>query len=462
MRILLIAYDNEAHATYFPLGLGYLASVCRKAGHEVIIYNQDVYHFSDDFLTTYLDKNNFDVVGLGAVAGYYTYKKILNLCSAINNSKNRPILVLGGHLVSPEPEFFLRKSRADYIVIGEGEVTLIELLESLEKKENSRKVNGIAFFENGIFVQTEKRLPIDDIDTIPFPAWDLFPMDHYTLARYPKVKRHERSMTVLTARGCQFKCNFCYRIENGIRLRSDESIIEELKLLNKNYHIPFFYFADELLMSSEERTIKFCKSLMKSNLKINWICSGRLNYAKTDVLKIMKEAGCVFIYYGIEAFDDQVLRNMNKSLSIKQIIAGIENTQACGISPGFNMLFGNIGDNRKTLEKATDFLLKYDDHAELRAIKPVQPYPGSPLYYYAINNGLLKGCEDFYENKNLNTDLFSINFTDLSDEEFNIALFDANEKILKNYFLRKTQDNIDMLKRLYFKHDISFRGFRHT
>jgi radical SAM superfamily enzyme YgiQ (UPF0313 family) len=174
----------------------------------------------------------------------------------------------------------------------------------------------------------------------------------------------------------------------------------------------------------------------------------------------MKKAGCVFINYGIEAFDDQILKNMNKALNTKQIVKGIEATLATGISPGLNIIFGNIGENRETLEKGVQFLLKYDDFAQMRTIRPVTAYPGSPLYYYAIEKGLLKDCQDFYENKHLNSDLLTINFTELSDREFHEALHDANSRLITNYHKAKLDYYLRQTDELYYKADASFRGYR--
>jgi radical SAM superfamily enzyme YgiQ (UPF0313 family) len=158
--------------------------------------------------------------------------------------------------------------------------------------------------------------------------------------------------------------------------------------------------------------------------------------------------------------DDLVLKNMNKGLTIKQVIAGVENTIAAGISPGLNMLFGNIGDNKQTLNKAVEFLLKHDDGAQIRTIKPVTPYPGSPLYYTAIGRGLMKDCEDFYENKHLNSDLLTINFTDLSDDEFHNSMLNANTKLITHYHNSQMLSTIESAKRLYLENDSKFRGFR--
>lgn len=208
--------------------------------------------------------------------------------------------------------------------------------------------------------------------------------------------------------------------------------------------------------------MRLSEDFIKADLNIKWACNGRLNFAVPEVLKVMKKAGCVFINYGIEAMDNRILKNMNKMLTTEIIISGIEATLKEGISPRYNVIFGNIGENRKTLNKGVEFLLKYDDGAQFRLIRPVTPYPGCDLYYYAIEKGLLKDVEDFYENKHLNSDLLSVNFTELSDEEFHEVLFDANKRLIDNYFKKKKELAVNTAKELYFKKDVTFRGFRQT
>ena len=461
MRILLIAKDTEQYTDWFPQGIAYIAAILLKEGYKVEIYHQNVNHYPDEHLTDYLDKNHFDVVGVGAIGGYYQYRKLLKISDAINNSKQRPFYIIGGHCPSPDPEYFLKKTKADVAVLGEGEVTIVEVLDALSNKIKLINIKGIAFRDNEKIIINEDRPLIQDIDTIPFPAYHLFPINYYRLIRpMPGAKKTDFILPVLSGRGCTFKCTFCYRMDEGFRQRSNEGVVEEVKLFKKNYGITYIMFSDELLMSSKEITIGLCEALLKANLNILWNCNGRLNYATPDILKLMKRAGCVFINYGIEAMDDLVLKNMNKGLTTKQIIEGVENTIAAGISPGLNMLFGNIGDNKKTLSKAVEFLLKYDDGAQMRTIKPVTPYPGSPLYYTAIERGLIKDCEDFYENKHLNSDLLTVNFTELSGDEFHRCLFDANKKILTNYYNSQLSTTVEQARKLYIDKDSSFRGFR--
>lgn len=462
MDILLIAYDNESHISYFPLNIAYIAAACRKAGHEVKIYNQDVYHWPESHLLNFLNEGHFDVVGVGIVGGYYQYRKLLKISDAINKARNKPFYVIGGHGPSPEPEFFLRKTHADAVVIGEGELTIIELLDALKGKKDLSSVFGIAFLKGDKFVQLPRRPLIENIEEIPFPAWDLFPIDHYALLPDPRTSNTDRVMPVLSGRGCNFKCNFCYRMDPGKRNRTPQGILEEIQILKKDYGITYIEFVDDLLMSSVQRAEKLCESLIKAKLNVKWFCNGRLNYATPEILKLMKTAGCVFINYGIESMDEKILRIMNKALTVKQIETGVENTLKAGISPGLNIIFGNIKETKEALEKGVEFLLKYDDHFQMRTIRPVTPYPGSPLYYHAINKGLLKDAEDFYENKHINSDLLAINFTDLNDEEFHRALYEANKTLLKNYYGRQLERQIEVIKRLYLKKDAAFRGFRQT
>lgn len=460
MKILLVVYDNDSYIHWFPHGLAYIAAVLLKNGHDVEVYNQDMHHYPEEHLTEKLNKSKFDVIGVSVIGGYYQYRKLLKISIAIKSAKNRPLFIIGGHGPSPEPEFFLRKTEADVVVIGEGEITVIELLNALASKKSLTDIKGIAFRTGDKVYVNKHRDLIKDIDSIAFPAYHLFPINYYRLYRMPHVKNSDFVMTVLSSRGCTFQCNFCYRMDEGFRSRSSECIIDEIRLLKRDYGINYITFGDELLMSSIERTVNLCEAFLKAKLNIRWDCQGRLNYAKPEVLKIMKRSGCIFINYGIECMNDLVLKNMKKGLTTEMIVNGVEATLKSGISPGLNILFGNIGENKETLDKGVEFLLKYDDGAQLRTIRPVTPYPGSPLYYYAIKNGMLADCEDFYENKHTNSDLLAVNFTDMTDDEFHLALLEANSRLLRNYFEKKFHAMLKQARNVYIEKDSGFRGFR--
>ena len=466
MRVLLIAYDNDSHVSYFPLGLGYIAAALLSDGHDVKIYEQNIYHYTEEELKDYLNHNHYDAVGIGGCGGYYQYRKIKKIVWAISEVKEKPFLWLGGHLPSPEPEYFLRNfSRGvDAVVIGEGEETCKEMLQVLERGGKDFKgVAGMAYIdENNQYIENVRRPLIKDIDSIPYPAWDLFTMEHYVLYPYPNAARSDRCMQMLSGRGCPFQCNFCYRMDSGFRPRSTRSIIEEIQELKNRYKVNYITFDDGLLMSSVERTKEIAQAIIDNNLNIKFWCEGRLNYACKDLemLRLLKEAGCVFINYGIESMDDAALERMHKNLKTDMIIEGIENTLRVGISPGLNIIFGNLDEDMEVLKKDVEFLLKYDDGAQIRTIRPVTPYPGTELYKIAIERGLIKDIADFYENKHTNSDLLTCNFTSMSDEEFYKALDWANSTLLNAYLEKVKEKNRLCLYELYQEHNAEFRGFR--
>lgn len=462
MRVLLVVYDNDSYIHWFPMGLAYVATALRDAGHQVTVYSQDQYHWPAPHLTDYLCENYFDVVAVGVIGGYYQYRKLLEISRAIHAVPERPYYVLGGSGPSPEPEFFLRQTGADAAVIGEGEVTVVELLETLAERRDPAGVPGIVFRRGNGFVRTPERQPIQDIDALPHPAWDLFPMDYYALLRMPHATNRDRVLPVFGGRGCPYRCNFCYRIDKGVRLRSAASIVAEIQALKERYGATYITFMDDLLMYSARRMRALCQAFIDARLDVKWCGNGRLNVVTPELLELMKASGCVFINYGIEALDDQVLHNMHKQLTCEQIVRGIEATLASGVSPGFNIIFGNLGDSAETLRKGVEFLLKYDDHAQLRTIRPVTPYPGSELYYLAIERGQLQGPEDFYEHKHVNSDLLAVNFTELSDDEVHRLLFEANKTLLERYYRQRLAEQIATAERLYLQADATFRGFRQT
>ncbi len=475
-KILFAVYDNGSYDHIFPMGFGALAAVLKRDGHDIKVWSQDMNHWPDDYLRAYLDENKFDVVVLSVIAGYYQYKKVLNLSKAINNSKQRPFFVMGGYGPTPEPEYFLKKSGADVVCMGEGEITICKLMEALEaqkKKTGSYKpgpwleeVPGTAWLEGKEKkIKKTLRAPlIHDLDTLPQIPYELFPMNYYRLMRFPKVKPTDFVFPLMSARGCSFKCTFCYRMDPGYRVRSPENLLDEVELLHKKYGITYIAFQDDLLMSSIKHTEDVCKEFLKRDLPVRWACNGRLNYCSEELLQLMKDAGCTFINYGIESLDQNVLNNMKKGLRPDMIEQGIKDTLKVGISPGLNFIFGNKGDNKETLKKAVDFLIKYDDFAQKRTIRPVTPYPGSPLYYDAIEMGSLdknNPAEDFYERKHLNSDLICTNFTELTDDEFYEALKWANTELMKNYFDKQRDGTLKQIAKLYDEKDASFRGFRH-
>jgi radical SAM superfamily enzyme YgiQ (UPF0313 family) len=180
-----------------------------------------------------------------------------------------------------------------------------------------------------------------------------------------------------------------------------------------------------------------------------------------DVLEMLRGSGCVSIDYGIEQFDDDALASMDKHLTTKEIREGIQLTRESGIAVCFNIIYGNIGDTKETLRKSIDFLHEYNDYSQLRVVRPVTPYPGSPLYSYAISHGLLMGPEDFYS-RHTNLERLTVNFTSYSDEEVHQQLYDVNCEIIERYYKHQADITKEQFKKVYFEGDSGYRGARHN
>lgn len=441
-NVLLISYDNGSHIPFLPQHLIYLYAALKKAKHTVGIWFQDVHHGREESLTNVLDTNPFDVVGLGFVAGYWQYAKAKQIGEAVGKAKRRDRFnfVLGGHGPAAEPEFFLNKLGADTVVVGDGESAICEIAEN-----NKRGIiQGVPCTWDGT----------------PFSAYEDFPLNVYRLIRWPTSIRTDFCFPVLSSRGCKWSCSFCYRMREGFHERAVDAIIEEIKWLHEKVGVNHFQFSDELLMSSERRVEEICEALLRLPFKIKWDCNGRLNYATTYILSLMKSCGCEYINYGIESLNQKMLNEMGKGLNLSQIESGVEATLCLGMSPGLNLIWGFPGDSLENLWQAVKFLKKYDPCHELRTIRPVTPYPGCRLYREAIEKRLLEGPEDFYERKHKNSDLISVNFMDIPTAEAHEALYHANMELYDNYLMKRRDGMKEAVTQLYLKGDASFRGFR--
>jgi radical SAM superfamily enzyme YgiQ (UPF0313 family) len=464
VKILFIIIDCEAHVNNFPLGEAYISSFIRERGYDdITIYNQDVFHYPDEHIEKYLNENEYDVVALG-LYGYFKRKKAISLSKFINSSKNRSKFkfVLGAHGPTGAPRHYMDTMGADIVVMSEGEETFFELIKTLDKKEPLENINGIAFFndENNLITNDERPL-IRPLNDIPFPAWDLFPIEHYVLSAENAATHTDRCFPLLYSRGCPHLCNYCYKMYGGYRLRTPENVFEEIRILQDRYNITYFTFIDENLMLSEKAAINFAEAMIKSGLKIRWDCMGTVDVATPRVLKVMKEAGCVYINFGIESLDDEVLKLMRKPHTCEEAIRGVEATIEAGIHPGLNIIWGNRGDSAESLRLGKEFLIKYNTPISMRTIKPVTPYPGTELYNIAIEKGLLRDQDDFYA-KYINSDLMTVNFTDIPDDEFYRLLFEANRDIFVAYNEMTTKRGVEKFRKCYFEMDKDFRGPRHN
>ncbi len=292
---------------------------------------------------------------------------------------------------------------------------------------------------------------IKDLDAIPFPAWNLFPITVYlNTPKYPEAYGL-KTMNLITSRGCPFNCNFCSKTFSGVRMRSIDNIIEEIKELKRLYNIRALHFTEELVMMNKQRMMELCDALKP--MKLKWVCQGRTNFVDYEMLKKMEEAGCVRVGYGIESGSQKILNNMNKAQTVEMCDKAIRLTKKAGLIPVIQMMFGYPGETRETIKETIDFCDRVHAQPNAGEFFITTPLPGTQLYDYALQKGLI-GDEEKYLERLTGCGELLVNFTDFSDEEFMKLKKETENAIARNYS-RYRNKHLDVLIKEY-----AFKVFR--
>ena len=431
MNVLLVIprynLGNKASYNYtFPIGLGYISSVLKKGGHSVTCLNLNHYDGTvSDLVAQELDRKKYDVVCSGHLAlGYVVIEKIIE---AVHNHKSKPYFILGGSIVTSEPEIIIKSLKPDFGIIGEGENTIIELLASLENKGNYENVNGIGYLnKDGSLKLTQPRKPIDDLDSIPYPDFDALEystwLDNiHSNDIYNALVDHPRIYPVLASRGCPYQCTFCYH-SLGLKYRTREidSVVEELRSNIKKYRINMVNLFDDLFSINRERMLDFCKKMKALIGELSWDCKWgcqlAVNSVDKEMLDVLKKSGCCWISYGFESMSQKVLASMGKPIKPEQIITAYNLTREANMNIQANFIFGDVAETKETAKETIDAWLKYFKGQVSLGL--IQPYPGSELYGHCIRRGIIKDKLNFIRNE-MGVEK-SYNMTNrMSDEEFN-------------------------------------------
>jgi radical SAM superfamily enzyme YgiQ (UPF0313 family) len=364
-----------------PLGLAYLASSVRR-DHEVRVIDANVLNYSMDDVRRELKNFYPDVVGITSVTP--SIPKAYEVARIAKSVREDCKVILGGPHASFLPEQTLKECKdVDVVVKGEGEETFAELMEAFEGKSNLNRVRGLSFREDGKIIDNEPRAFIKNVDDIPFPSMDLLPMDKY---RSNGVKY----TTMLTSRGCPFNCSFCSssRLFGGHwRGRSPENVAEEIKLIYEEYKIRNIEFIDDTFTLNQRRAEKICDEIVKAGLDISWGASSRVDTLSRRLAEKMKKAGCWILFLGIESGCQRILDAIGKRITIDQAKKAVKIVKDAGIQVLGSFIIGFIQDTVETIENTIKFAKSLNlDYAEFSILTP---YPGTPIYDYALENNLL-------------------------------------------------------------------------
>ncbi|MBU1127073.1 B12-binding domain-containing radical SAM protein [Patescibacteria group bacterium] len=370
-----------------PLGLCGLAAVTREEGFETKIIDAAAQSLSHRDTVQRIVKTGFPYVGITATTlSIYSAGKLAGLIKKISPET---IIIIGGCHVTALPEDTMKKFPSfDIGVLGEGEITIVNVLKALEQKKNLRKVKGIIFRKNKKLVKTMPQEILRDLDKLPLPAWDLLPnlISTYRPAAFNCQKLP--SVSLITSRGCTGKCVFCSRAVAGIFWRgySAKYIILMIKKLIRDYGIREVKIFDDNFVVSKERVREFCRLIKKERLNLSWSCSARIDLVNFEILKTMKDAGCWQIFYGIESGSQKVLDVLGKGIKLKEIERTVNFTNKAGIKVVGSFMVGNPCESLSTIRKTIDFAKRLPLNDFQMSI--FTPLPGSEIYDTAGKYGV--------------------------------------------------------------------------
>jgi len=377
MRIALLSPKwNKKANDYPPLGLAYLAAVLERDGHQV-----GVFDFSLD-PATLLEDNVQSVYAfgpqlVGITAMTTVYHSVLDTATLLKAQLGRPI-VMGGPHATLYPERILKEAPViDYVIRGEGERTILELVRALEGRNGDlSKIRGLSYRFRGEAVSNPDRELIQDLDALPFPARHLFDLERYGLC----TPEGQPMITILSSRGCPYNCAYCFKgiVGRTYRQRSPGNIIAELRQVIDQYGIRHFYFIDDLFTLNVRRLDALSEEFVAQELNIHWQCLGRVDRVNAEILRKMYAAGCRRIHYGIESGNQENLRRIGKGFELEQVRQAVRWTREAGIQTKGYFMLGLPGDTEQTMRQTVDFAVSLNLDEAMFSL--TTPFPGTRLW----------------------------------------------------------------------------------
>lgn len=370
-----------------PLGLAYLASALRNKGHYVEILDCSVRSFTMDKLDKKLLERSWSLVGLSILTPMYLRAR--ETVSYIKSKIKTKVVVGGPHVTIFPKQTMEENPDFDLGVVGEGEVTITELVEALESGSDLHKVKGIVFRDKDGVHLTEPRSFTKNLDDVDLPARDLLDMSQYVPA--PTYYKGLPSFVMLTSRGCPYRCSYCSKIAGNIyRFHSIERILQEVNLLIDDYHAKEIIFRDDTFTINKDHVKRLCGEFIRLgiNKKIRWTCMTRVNLVDEELLALMAEAGCWSIHYGVESGSQRLLDLIQKDITLEQVRNAFRWTRKYGIEIKAFFMLGLPSETYEESLKTLEITKELDP--DWIQVTITVPYPGTKLYELAKADGTLK------------------------------------------------------------------------
>ena len=378
MRILLVNPPTSNQPGFpkysvFPYGILFLAAVLERNKYDVEIYDNNVDDRNPEDFVSFKP----DLIGFSVLTGK-SIGDAMNQSIAFKNILPRAKIVWGGVHPSLLPEQTIIEPYIDYVVVGEGEYTLLELVQHLEDANNIKlkDIKGLLYKENNRILRNEPRPFIKNLDELPDPAWHLIDVKKYS------------DITLNTSRGCPFRCTFCYNRPFNKGRRSDfspERIVSQIEHLQQKYGATSVKFYEDNFTINRKRLREFCKLVISRKLKIEWNCESRIDLDEKDIA-LMARSGCTWVGLGVESGSPRVLAFLRKDIKLEDVEKTCRLLAKHKIGPGIYLMAGLPTETVEDFTMTLQLLKKL--HFQSYEYMIYRPYPGTVLYDYCVNNGL--------------------------------------------------------------------------
>ena len=379
MNILLINPPGKISFISPPLGLLYIAASLKEDGHNVSIVDYNLEKIKQDDLCRIVVERKIEAVGISVVTP--KVHGAMELAKFVKRKFPEIIVIAGGPHATLVPEELMKECPAiDFIIQGEGEIRSKELFSKLKNKTDYGNVDGLVFRRGGQIINNKAKDYIADLNTLAMPAREVVDIKHYASKLKTSVYP---ATTMMTSRGCPFRCIYCSKPVTGSRIRSvsPEKVLEEIEKLVSRHGIREIIFYDDSFTVDKPRIMKICDMILKRKIKIRWQCETRVNLVDQEMLNKMKEAGCYLVAYGIESGSDRVLAILKKGIIKEQVIKAIEISKKASIQIIGYFMMGIPGETEEEIKQTISFAKELDiDFAQFSI---ATAYPGTELYQIA-------------------------------------------------------------------------------
>ncbi len=385
MRIGLIFPNKDRRYKTVHLGLAYLAAYVREQHHDLSFEVLDT-RVATSKETKKFFKSSFDLVGITVFSP--VYYEVIDIFNRVKKSNGNVPVCLGGPYVTTIKEDIFKKTPAEFAVYGEGEQTFSDLISHLKGSKELKDITGLIYKDKqGNILINPPRPYIKDLNNLPLPAYDIFPMERYPLHR------------MVTSRGCPYSCSWCNSSSiwsKSYRSRDPENIVNEIEFLLKNYGKKIFVFGDNSFNIDLKRVEKFCDLLISKNLKILWSISLRADIMTQELAYKMKEAGCYNVAIGVESANNEILACINKSTTIEKITDGTKMMKNAGIEVMSQYVIGSPYETLETVKQSIEYAK--NSCSDFTNFYTVLPFKGTPQWDYVLEHGTFytKEIHDFH------------------------------------------------------------------